>query len=219
MDLFTRHRRAGQRWRRDARTGAIHGANFKSQLCKSFDTAGRWCFDVSPLFGVTFPSWGCLRLLLQVVHGAQRLACAVCHRNVLTGARGTNMCCTHRASFTAQMCSGICTKVHADSTGYDKNTLSGVLNEESCTTLAPRSGLTFDPQGNYQIKSDAGMIVCIAILFRLNLKRSPCGCALTRLALCPHASHQGIIFNANTLLESSFFFNVGADFASRRCPF
>lgn len=115
------------------------------------------------------------------------------------------MCCTRRASFRAQMCSGICTKVHDDSTGYDRNTLSGVLNEESCMTLAPRSGPMFDPQGNYQIESDAGMIVCVAILFRLNLKHSPCGCALTRLASCLHASHQGIIFNANALLESTFF--------------
>lgn len=54
-------------------------------------------------------------------------------------------------------------------------------------TLAPRSGLTFDPQGNDQIKSDAGTIVCDAILFRLNLKRSPWGCVLTRLASCPQA--------------------------------
>lgn len=106
--------------------------------------------------------------------------------------------------------------MHADSTGYDRNTLSGVLNEESCMTLAPRIGPMFDPQGNYQIKSDAGMIVCVAILFRLNLKHSPCGCALTRLALCLHSSHQGIIFNANALLP---FFNVGADFASRQYPF
>lgn len=127
MDLFTRHRRAEQRWRRDARTGAIHGANFKSQLCKSFGAAKQWCFDTSLLFGVTFPSRGCLRLL--IVHGAQRLACAVCHRNVLTGAIGTNMCCMTRAAFTPKICLGICIR-YADFTGYDENTISGVVRGE-----------------------------------------------------------------------------------------
>lgn len=209
MDLFTRHRRVEQHWRRDARTGAIHGANFKSQLCKSFGAAEQWCFDTSLLFGVTFPSRGCLQLL--IVHGAQRLACAVCHRNVLTDARGTNMCCMTCAAFTPKNVLGY---LYQDTRWLNRIWWEHLkwCGERWMKSLAPTlisSSSKFEHQGSDQMKSDTSVIVCVVILFQFNLKHSPCGCTLPCLASCPHASHQASS-STQRLCWNPSFFNVGA---------
>lgn len=92
--------------------------------------------DNVSVFRVTFPSLGCLWLLLWILH-TQRLACVVCHRNV-----PVERACVvwHILVLQQKMWPDIRFRVRADYRWYDKTPEVGWcgVNEGSCTSTGPR---------------------------------------------------------------------------------